>query len=153
MKETYRGAEITYLEDANKWQVVIDGRIASTRDSLLNARKSVDDLDKVEKVFARHPALYREAWGGVSIVPCTVTSYTEDSNRQLEVWISYVPKHVWKPTTKSTRAKVSTEGLFEDTPENRTRLAEIRALFDAEQELSKKREHITNALTPYKIRK
>jgi hypothetical protein len=152
LTETYKGAKIRYDERKNKWIVSIDGTQVSCRDSLVNARSEVDGLDKVQKDFDRHSALYCEGFDSASIIPCTVTSYMMDTR---EVWISFVSQRGSLPSSpkKPTRAKVSFNRLYQDTPENQEKLNQIRALTDAADSLDKKIHSIGESLTPYKIRK
>jgi hypothetical protein len=146
----YRGFKITHREvmEADSFHIEGDGW-NTDKPTLKKTMEYIDRLlkQKFEKADVIMPRYgYRKENGEIS--EGTVTSVTEDG----AVWVSYK-----KPTSFSTRTKISSEVYF-DTPANRILVTKIfniikeNAAHDAkiEQEISALKMKMTSPIPPKK---
>lgn len=149
IKTEYRGVEIVYLEDPNRWRFTANGRERSA-ESLVKAREAIDRaLDDVkakkEKPWEPFDAIFNASTynGSADYLKVKVTSVAEErSYSGPQVWIS----------NNGKRSKEALSRLFKDCPENEALIAEMVRL-QAEREaideqMSKARGQMIRASLP-----
>jgi hypothetical protein len=126
----YKGFDITYNEDNDRWNVEVDDGKWFTRQGLAKAKTAVDEFLKRDLKTARFTA-WSAKWGNVcNRVPVTVTSFTEDG------------KSAWVVAQDGAREKVSLTQLFQDCAENLKLFAEYDELEKKQNELTNKKRSV-----------
>ena len=142
MKEQYGEYEIRYDENQERFTAHKDGEQIAYSAKLPELRKKLDRVGVVRAKFQRFKVLSIEARSrfGVDktgLVEWDVTSVVQGS----EVWVSSGPNR------KKTHLKPSHyEAFYADTPENRTKIAGVIALYKEREALDAKIEAATNAI-------
>lgn len=129
LKTTYKGVEIEYNENSDKWTFELDGRERFAQ-TLTNARAAVDSPERKAKApFEKFDAYKISRWEN-KVAKVTVTSFVTETLRTNEAWV----------TLDGKRMKVDLHELYVISPETDQLLAEIRALDKEAEGLRKKSE-------------
>lgn len=112
----HNGGEIHYDEVTNRWLAYVNNSKVSERQSLKDAKRAIDDLDRKAKEFTRHKVyLNLSSWGNpTSVIEAEATSYSDDG----EVWIKVTAEDARGTHAAIGRQKVCVSRLFAHTPEN-----------------------------------
>ena len=142
MKETYKGVEIVYSEENNRFEFELRGkeRFAS---SLKLAKEAIDKpvAGPAGKKFNPVRALHC-SYSGVR--PGTITSIAEPGYRSSQ--------QVWFVTDEGkSRSKESLSQMCEESKPNLTLYAKSKALDKEAETLRKKAEAMRNSMKPIKI--
>jgi hypothetical protein len=133
-KTEHMGYEIRFDEKTEDWYFMHDNHRVEKK-SLKELKAGIDKMKK--KAFERFTILVRAGWGARErngIVPATVTSLTPDGR----VWISY---------QDGGRERLSGgEYIYEDSPENRAKIAEMKAMEKEVEKLEAKKEKVEKSL-------
>jgi hypothetical protein len=141
--QTYRGVEIVYIESADRWNFIANGRERNA-ESLAKAKESIDrslDYERKERPWKPFAAYHKDYGRGFD--PVTVTSEADrDYGSDKYFWISKAGKN-----GRKERSKESEFELYAASVENEQKIARYREL-DAEiKRLSSEQRQLVETMT------
>lgn len=136
----YKGIEIEYCEDDNKWHFEFRGK-ERVMETLANAKKCIDTQPKEKVDFIPQSALLVGPYNS-EVVTVTSESAYLDYYQKTQFWIK---------DSKGRRSKESSSRLYSNSPANQQLLREAKSL-DKEAELfNKKAEAKRKEMAPFVI--
>ncbi|HNR90741.1 MAG TPA: hypothetical protein PKM65_20565 [Spirochaetota bacterium] len=143
IKVRYRGIEVIYDEQRDKWKAAIDDSWFE-RTGLSEAKKKIDDFFRAEHEIEREFVLYYcGRWNRENYEVVEITSIQDGGK---SAWITRSKQERGRG---KTREKVDMERLFRDCPENRGAVERIRQINDRTEALHNEAKEIAESMIKF----
>lgn len=151
----YKGIQILYLEEPNKWRFELRGRERKA-ESLKQAKEWIDKPEPVKKStksFERFQCYLKDRFfsygdGKIKVQVVTVTSVAEDDYRR-----GNLPQVAWITSEKSERSKQNVENLLVIDDDTKKKITEYNAVMETIERLKKEAERVLKSIKRVSLEK